>query len=374
MIVEARWERGEELEALLGASGRRLVVAPTLERAFELLAREPADVLIVAGGMLGAYGPAVVERVEALAPGAAIVVCVPIMPPGARCALLRSLDLHGVHQEGAQDDAALVDLVESGLASARRARRLMEKSELRELIVAKLCHEMRGCLHVLQGYAEILCGEPTVAASGEVAARIGATSGRALRLVQDYLELARLASPGAGAQCQAIELDALIDELRAEAERQIGARPLVVRTEVAERGAILETDGEKLRAILGHLLANAVKFTARGEIRLAVRSREDGTEFVVSDDGGGIADQARATLFTPFAQGPGEPLTSTPGQGLGLAIAVRLSKLLGASLEAGASPCGARFTLLLPVAATRRAFGLSAFYAQESVLSGRILH
>ena len=140
--------------------------------------------------------------------------------------------------------------------------------------------------------------------------------------------------------------------LRAEARRANERRLLV-----------LAGDPDRTRQILTQLVTNAVKFSDRGEIGLAVRPVEpgeltDGAEIVgdrrylsvsVEDRGDGIPRKERERVFEPFHQASRLLNRSREGSGLGLAIARRLARRQGGDLMAGgAEDGGSRFTLLLP--------------------------
>jgi CheY-like chemotaxis protein/anti-sigma regulatory factor (Ser/Thr protein kinase) len=103
-------------------------------------------------------------------------------------------------------------------------------------------------------------------------------------------------------------------------------------------------DPLRMRQILVNLVANAVKFTDRGG-RVWVEAHDDGwaTRVVVHDTGLGIRDDDQDRIFEPFEQVSG---LSSPGAGLGLAIARRLVELHGGSLEVSSTlGVGSTFTV-----------------------------
>jgi len=95
-------------------------------------------------------------------------------------------------------------------------------------------------------------------------------------------------------------------------------------------------DGLRLKQILINLLANAIKFTPTGEVRLTVRSREGSVpgllELEVRDSGIGIAKEKQKEIFHPFVQADGSASRRFEGTGLGLAISSRLAELMGGTL------------------------------------------
>jgi CheY-like chemotaxis protein/anti-sigma regulatory factor (Ser/Thr protein kinase)/HPt (histidine-containing phosphotransfer) domain-containing protein len=112
-------------------------------------------------------------------------------------------------------------------------------------------------------------------------------------------------------------------------------------------------DEQRLRQILVNLLANAVKFTDRGEVRLHVTRRGDETFFAVSDTGIGMPDEQVARLFRSFEQADNSPTRRYGGSGLGLAISQTLANQMGGEIVVtSTSGAGSTFTLRLPQPAT----------------------
>jgi CheY-like chemotaxis protein len=108
--------------------------------------------------------------------------------------------------------------------------------------------------------------------------------------------------------------------------------------------------------VLFNLLGNAVKFTAVGEVRLAVRVIADEGESVrlgitVRDTGVGIPEHLHDRLFTPYAQADPSVPRLYGGSGLGLSICRRLVGLMGGTLAFSSVPdAGTTFELELPLA------------------------
>ena len=111
----------------------------------------------------------------------------------------------------------------------------------------------------------------------------------------------------------------------------------------------LVTDGAKLKQVLINLLANAVKFTEAGTVRLDVKTRgKNFIEFLVIDSGIGISEEEQSFIFDPFKQA--ERGSGKGGTGLGLSISKQLAEKLGGRLGLSSEfGKGSTFTLLLPL-------------------------
>jgi signal transduction histidine kinase len=350
LVVDGRRPALTGIVGLLGDGGCRVLTATNSAGVFDWLDREHVDLVLIDQDVFVTNGGELLRRVRAQDGELAIITRRGACDLQERRRLTRELDLHMIH-EADGDPARVLELVDWALLGLRRGARTRAAQDLRAFIVAKLCHELLTALHVIRGYTEILRSEPVITATEEILARLEAASDTALDLAHDYLNLARLDSPGVPLRRERVDIDALLEELQAFVGRQIGEQPLRFTAHVPVSGAWIYTDGEKLRAILLQLIANAVKFSPMGEIRLAVRLGRQRTEFVLTDTGPGIREDELARVFSPFRQLGAGALSSTPGQGVGLAIALRLSVLIGASLTvASADPSGAVFTLSVPKA------------------------
>jgi CheY-like chemotaxis protein len=116
-------------------------------------------------------------------------------------------------------------------------------------------------------------------------------------------------------------------------------------------------DALRLRETLGHLLDNAVKFTAKGRVRLEVSLGGNPQEcrailFRVCDTGPGLPPHMARDLFAAFTQADGASTRAHGGLGLGLTLAHRLVGLMGGSIGVESRPgFGSAFWFLLPTVA-----------------------
>jgi signal transduction histidine kinase len=132
--------------------------------------------------------------------------------------------------------------------------------------------------------------------------------------------------------------------------QQAQQKGVTLAVEVAKE-AVVSSDAELVRLVLQNLIANAVKYSTRGTVRVRAEQVEDGRAggwgLSVSDEGPGITPEHLEHIFEAFRRGE---MHGQSGVGLGLAIAARAAKLLNAELTVESKPgVGSRFRLALPV-------------------------
>jgi CheY-like chemotaxis protein len=114
-------------------------------------------------------------------------------------------------------------------------------------------------------------------------------------------------------------------------------------------------DAPRVRELLGHLIANAIKFTPTGKVEVRVRPQmaspqESWLLLEVCDTGIGIAPDQLGDIFQSFQQGQRGLSRTYPGLGLGLALARKLADLMSGSITVESQPgAGSCFTVRLPL-------------------------
>jgi signal transduction histidine kinase len=240
----------------------------------------------------------------------------------------------------------------------RRARRVAETaSSAKSRVLATISHELRTPLNAVLGFSDALAqaqpgGQPIPAERvREYANTIREAGLVLLRQINNILDVVRLESGGIELSRDVIELPRLIDA----AVRQADASARLARVALAARpvtvGCWLRGDERRLRQVLGHLLANALKFTPHGgNVELDTALADDGDLLIlVSDSGIGIAEAELDRVFDPFAEDAGEPARRPPGVGFGLYFCRAIVEAHGGQLTlASRSGAGTTVTLRLP--------------------------
>ena len=164
-------------------------------------------------------------------------------------------------------------------------------------------------------------------------------------LLTGLLDMSRLDAGGLVPAPREFPLAEVLEPLASEFAAMAGDRGLRF-THVRSR-AWTRTDPQLLRRILQNFLANAVRYTPpRGRVLLGVRIERDRLRIEVHDTGPGIAPALQQVIFEEFRRGPDAP---GQGLGLGLSIADRTARLLGAPIGLRSRVGrGTAFTLALP--------------------------
>jgi len=175
-----------------------------------------------------------------------------------------------------------------------------------------------------------------------------------------------------------LSLRAMIEQLRRTFDPLADQKGLRLETSLEdENDDVIVNDGQRLQQVLKNLVSNAVKFTERGTVRVAVEALNsaDGAPLVrfrVVDTGVGIAPEHQDVIFEAFRQADGSTHRKYGGTGLGLSISRELARLLGGDITLQSEPGhGSTFTLTVPrslgepgaTATTRRAAAALAAWA-----------
>ena len=232
----------------------------------------------------------------------------------------------------------------------RRAKEAAETAHAaKNHYLAVMSHEIRTPVTGILGLIALLRDEAGLSPRGRDNLGVMQRSGEALlKLITDLLELTRLDAGGVEIERQELVLADFLRELCTLFRPAIDAKGLGLRqTVVSGTPKAVYTDALRLRQILSNLLANAIKFTAKGsiEIQLERALPEPGEDprtcrlrFLVSDTGIGIAPEELGRVFEPYAQADRSVARRFGGAGLGLSISKRLAQLLGGGIRAQSTP------------------------------------
>jgi len=133
----------------------------------------------------------------------------------------------------------------------------------------------------------------------------------------------------------------------------------------------LLSDPQLLRRVLQNFVANALRYTQRGRVLIGLRRRLGAVELLVGDTGPGIAQVDRERIFEEFQRLPAAREVAPEGLGLGLAIAARITRLLGHPITLHTVPGrGTLFGVRVPIVAPSPLPAIASVPAPRPIASG----
>ena len=217
-----------------------------------------------------------------------------------------------------------------------------------------MSHELRTPLNAIIGYTELMeerLAGPLTERQTHHLERVRMSAQHLRSLIDQVFALARLEARAMRPTMVDVEARALAEEVAGIAEPLFAAKGVRFVAEVLE-DARIRTDPARVRQILLNLLANAIKFTETGEVRLAVVGDDQRPiiAFEVTDTGIGIDENDHEKIFDPFWQVERSHTRAYEGVGLGLGLSREQARLLGGDLTVrsrlGGGSC---FRLELPL-------------------------
>jgi signal transduction histidine kinase len=242
---------------------------------------------------------------------------------------------------------------QSATDAERHQEALRQADRHKDEFLATLAHELRNPLAAIDGAVKVLGVSDQAEDRLWAADVIGRQERMLVRLVEDLLDVSRIARGKVQLHKELADLRQLVDrtvDLVHPQFHERGHELIVVR---AEQPLLLEADCMRLEQVLINLLMNAAKYTEHGG-RITVSARHEGPELVLSvrDNGTGIAPEMLPHVFDMFTQAESTRELSQGGLGIGLTLVRRLVELHGGRVAAASEGTGrgSEFLVWLPAA------------------------
>jgi len=222
----------------------------------------------------------------------------------------------------------------------RHARDAAEAaSRAKSEFLAVMSHEIRTPLNGILGLARVMLDQATEPMQRQALTILQEAGQGLLTVLNDILDFSKMEAGYVEFVAEPFQLAPVIESIHALMAPRAAEKGLEMT--LAIDGAVpafFTGDAQRLRQVLINLVSNAVKFTERGRILLAVRvvglsAKAARLRFEVADTGPGIDAQARSRLFEPFTQADPTIARRFGGTGLGLAISKRIVAMLGGLID-----------------------------------------
>jgi len=211
-----------------------------------------------------------------------------------------------------------------------------ESDRLKSAFLANMSHEIRTPMNGILGFAELLKKPDLKGEKQQEYIRIIAKSGlRMLNIINNIIDISKIEA----GLMEIYKKESNINEqleyvytfFKPEIERK--ELQLILSKKLPLKEAIINTDPEKIYAILTNLVKNAIKFTNKGLIEFGCILKKDTepveVEFFVKDTGIGIPKNMQEAIFERFIQADISDIHALQGSGLGLTISKAYVELLG---------------------------------------------
>jgi signal transduction histidine kinase/ActR/RegA family two-component response regulator len=210
-----------------------------------------------------------------------------------------------------------------------------ESDRLKSSFLANMSHEIRTPMNGILGFAELLKSPDLKGERQQKYIEIIEKSGmRMLNIINDIVDISKIEAKLMDVFMSETNINEQIEYIYVFFKPEIEGKGLQISCykPLPDEEAIVNTDREKIYAVLTNLVKNAIKYTIEGSIEIGYEKKETSLEFFISDTGIGIPEDRQKSIFDRFVQVGTNYTITQEGAGLGLSISKAYVEMLGGKI------------------------------------------
>lgn len=210
-----------------------------------------------------------------------------------------------------------------------------ESDRLKSSFLANMSHEIRTPMNGILGFVDIL-KEPDLAGSQQqdYLTLIEKSGNRMLNIINDIIDISKIEAGLNTVNIRESNINELIEYTYTFFKREVESKAMTlsIKKPLATKEVVIQTDGDKVYAILTNFVKNAIKYRNKGTIEIGYSKTGETLKIYVKDSGIGIPKERLNTIFERFFQGSDHHNVDQQGAGLGLSISKAYVEMLGGKI------------------------------------------
>ncbi len=229
----------------------------------------------------------------------------------------------------------------------------VQLNKLKSSFIENMSHEIRTPFNAISGYAEIL--EESIKSNdyktvSELVVLVKEVLSRVSHLFDDILDMSEIESSEMIFEYVSLNCNQVLKSTYNRLKQRADKKGIEIVLELAEHEIVIKTDWMKLEKIVYAITENAIKYTMQGKVVLRSFVFSQFAYITITDTGDGMNQEDIKYLLEPFSQEEQGYTRKYQGAGLGLAIASKLTKMMGGLFEiVSRKQTGTKVTLIFPV-------------------------